>query len=220
MLANVLTLLEDKALYQRLQARAELGRFQTAIGSTDASGSKFLVGNDESTAHESDSDTRKEDDVQVLDDLFEDVTNGDIDLNEIMISATYAGKSKGVDAAHLSKIWQIDLKTAERTLNITSQNSKRADDPTLSRNYGTHDWMLWYKRINEYFFMDTFFATKKAGKSSRGNTCCQLFVTDKGYVYVVPMKSKIEVLQAAKQFAKEIGAPEAIICDMAGKQTS
>jgi hypothetical protein len=76
--------------------------------------------------------------------------------------------------------------------------------------------MLRYKRINEYFFVDTFFATKKkAGKSSRKNTCwCQLFI------YVVPMKSKGEVLQAVQQFAKEIGVPEAIICDMSGEQTS
>jgi hypothetical protein len=103
---------------------------------------------------------------------------------------------------------------------VVSQSSKRTDDPKLSRNYGTNDRMLRYKRISEYFFMDTFFATKKAGKSSRGHTCCQLFVTDKGFVYVVPMKSKAEVLQAVKQFAKEIGAPDAIICDMAGEQTS
>lgn len=68
--------------------------------------------------------------------------------------------------------------------------------------------------------MDTFFASKKGGKSSRGHTCCQLFVTDKGFVYVVPMKQKGEVLQALKQFAKEIGAPDAIISDMSGEQTS
>jgi hypothetical protein len=68
--------------------------------------------------------------------------------------------------------------------------------------------------------MDTFFATKKAKKSSHGHTCCQLFVTDKGFVYVVPMKSKTEVLQAVKQFAKEIGAPDAIISDAAGEQSS
>ena len=80
--------------------------------------------------------------------------------------------------------------------------------------------MLRYKRINEYFFMDTFFATSKARKSSRGHTCCQLFVTDKGFVYVIPMTSKREVPQALKQFAKEIGAPDAIICDMSGEQTS
>jgi transposase InsO family protein len=80
--------------------------------------------------------------------------------------------------------------------------------------------MLRYKRINDYFFMDTFFATKKAGRSSRGNTCCQLFVTDKGFVYVVPMKTKGEVLQALKQFAKEIGAPDAIVSDAAAEQSS
>jgi hypothetical protein len=68
--------------------------------------------------------------------------------------------------------------------------------------------------------MDIFFATKKAGRSSQGQNCCRLFVTDKGFVYVVPMKSKAKVLQAVKQFAKEIGAPEAIICDMAGEKTS
>lgn len=68
--------------------------------------------------------------------------------------------------------------------------------------------------------MDTFFATKKGGKSSRGNTCCQLFVTDRNFIYVVPMKSKSEVLQALKQFAKRVGAPDAIVCDMSGEQTS
>ena len=50
--------------------------------------------------------------------------------------------------------------------------------------------------------MDTFFATKKAGKSSRGHSCCQLFVTNRGFIYVVLVKSKAEVLQAVKQFAK------------------
>jgi hypothetical protein len=220
-LAGISPLLNDEALYERLQARSELGKFQVSIGSTYASGKEFLVEDDDSTTDGStDDDTDEEDNEKVLDDLFEQVTRGDIDLDELMVSAAHAGKSKGVDAAHLSKIWRIDHKAAERTLDITSQNSKRTDDPTLSRNYGTNDRMLRYKRIDDYFFMDTFFATKKAGKSSRSNTCCQLFVTDKGYVYVVPMKSKAEVLQAVKQFAKEIGAPDAIICDMAGEQTS
>jgi hypothetical protein len=161
-------------------------------------------------------------DEQALDSLFESAVQGTIDLDEIMVSPAHAGRPKGVKAEHLSKIWKIDLEDAERTLGITTQHSKRTDNPALSRNYSTNDRMLRYKRINEYFFMDTFFATKKAGKSSRGHTCCQLFVTDKGFVYGVPMKSKSEVLQAVKQFAKEVGAPiasgpEAIICNMAGE---
>eukprot|EP00957_Ditylum_brightwellii_P001084 86271-Ditylum_brightwellii.AAC.1 len=51
--------------------------------------------------------------------------------------------------------------------------------------------------------MDTFFATKKAHKSTR-----------------VPLKSKGEVLLAAKLFAKEGNAPDTFICDAAGEQTS
>ena len=96
----------------------------------------------------------------------------------------------------------------------------RPADPTLSKNYGTNDRMLRYKRIKDYFFMDTFFATKKGGKSSRGHTCCQLFVTDKGFVYVVPMRRKGDVPLAMKEFAKEIGAPDAFVADMSGEQMS
>ena len=46
---------------------------------------------------------------------------------------------------------------------MTFQTSVRTQDPTLSRNYGTNDRVLRYKRIKDYFFMDTFFATKKGG---------------------------------------------------------
>ena len=66
--------------------------------------------------------------------------------------------------------------------------------------------------------MDTFFAMSKGGKSSCGNTCFQLFITDKDFIYVVPLKWLSKVLQAVKQFTKEIGAPDAIVCDMAGEQ--
>ena len=68
--------------------------------------------------------------------------------------------------------------------------------------------------------MDTFFATKKGGQSSRGHTCCHPFVTDKGFIYVVPMKKKSEVLLTIKQFAKEIGALDSFVADMSGEQMS
>eukprot|EP00957_Ditylum_brightwellii_P122828 9366630-Ditylum_brightwellii.AAC.1 len=68
--------------------------------------------------------------------------------------------------------------------------------------------------------MDTFFASKKVRKSTRGNNCCKLFVTDKGSVYVVPLKSQGEVLLAVKIFAKEVGALDTFICNAAREQTS
>ena len=48
----------------------------------------------------------------------------------------------------------------------------------------------------------------------------QLFVSDKGFVYVVPMKTKGEFCSALAMFAKEIGVPNALIMDPSGEQTS
>ena len=152
--------------------------------------------------------------------VSEELLSGEINLDDFMVSATDARISKSLQADHLSKVWRIDRETAQKTLNITSQNCVRKPSTNLSRNYATNDKMLRYKRINEYFFMDTFYATSKAGVSTRGNKCCQLFVTDKGFVYVVPLKNEKDLLQAIKQFTKEIGAPEALICDAARAQKS
>jgi hypothetical protein len=151
---------------------------------------------------------------------MEGALNGEIDLDEIMASAIQGRRHQGVKPEHPLKIWRIDIETAKIALDTTAQTSVRTDDPKIAKNYGTNDRMLRYKRINDYFFMDTSFATKMAGKSSRGYSCCQLFVTNKCCVYGVPMRSKKEVLQAVKQFAKEIDAPDAIIADAAREQKS
>jgi hypothetical protein len=221
-LAGISPCLDDRTLYAKMEARANLGKFQSAIGSTNATSSAYLMNDDatQDTEPNTDDDESIEDADILMDKLYEEAIGGTIDLDDIMVSAAHASKPTGITAAQLSKTWRIDMDAAERTIGITSQHSQRTDNPTLSRNYGTNDRMLRYKRIHEYFFMDTFFATKKAGKSTRGHSCCQLFVTDKGFVYVVPMKSKSEVLQAVKQFAKEIGAPDAIISDAAAEQKS
>ena len=136
------------------------------------------------------------------------------------MSGIVATGAKGVGAHHLSKVWRISHEDAQWTLDVTSQHGNHPVNPQLSKNYGTNDRMLRYKRSKEYFYMDTFFSTKKGGKSSRGNLCCQLFVTDKGFLYVVPLKSKSKVMSAVKQSAKEIWAPDAIVCDMSMEQTS
>ena len=95
------------------------------------------------------------------------VLDDDNDLFVSEVSAAHAEPTKGVSAKQLSKLWKIDLESAERTLKITSQRRKHDSELSLSRNLSTHDRML-----------------------SCGHTCMQLFVSDKGFVFVVPMKSK------------------------------
>ena len=114
-----------------------------------------------------------------------------------MASASHANSRLNTIAEHLSKVWWIDIITASKILDTTPQNYNRTENPYLSQNYSTNDKMLRYKRIKR-IFTDTFFETKKTGKSSRSHNCFQLFVTDKGFVDVIPMNTKSEVLQDVK----------------------
>ena len=71
--------------------------------------------------------------ARLLDKIYEKSTKGEINLDEILVSAAHARRTQGINAAHLSKVWRISLDQAERTLDITTQTSIRTDDPKLSR---------------------------------------------------------------------------------------
>ena len=120
----------------------------------------------------------------------------------------------------LMKAWKIDRSTAVRTIRRTSQRYDRKLNPTMKRNIRTNDKALRYNRIDNFMYMDTMFSTKDGGKSLRGNTCAQIFATDKGYIACYPMTSKAEVKKAIRLFCKEVGVPSAFICDQSGEQTS
>ena len=48
----------------------------------------------------------------------------------------------------------------------------------------------------------------------------QIFVSDKGFVKVYGMKGLRQISDAIKLFAKEVGAPNAFVCDPHANQTS
>ncbi len=56
-------------------------------------------------------------------------------------------------------------------------------------------------------------------KSSRGNICAQLFVSDKGFVAIYLMQHQRDYFLAFRQFAKEVGAPEVLVCSPHPTQT-
>ena len=57
-------------------------------------------------------------------------------------------------------------------------------------------------------------------KSLRQNTFCQLFVTDKGYIFVCQLENESDVLLDLKLFAKDVGVPEVLVTDDAKAITS
>ncbi|CAJ1938202.1 unnamed protein product [Cylindrotheca closterium] len=162
--ASISSIFCERTLSHRLSTCREVLSMMTSLGSTHA--------------HEDDTDFLFKDMDGELD--FQEMLSGDdlftkiaamadrkqVDLDEVMASVTYAKPSKGVQAAHLAKIWKLDLPTAERTLQATTQKRRHTDNPKMARNYGTNDRMLRYKRINQYFFMDKFFAAKNGGRST------------------------------------------------------
>ena len=134
------------------------------------------------------------------------------------INSATASAPKKVSPQFLSKIWHIKPDLAARTLDQTTQLHRQGEDNELSRMFSTNDRMLWYRRINSQFFTDTFFVTAK-GKSTRGYTCAQMFVSDKGFVAIYPMKSKSGFQDALHQFCKEVGVPVTLVIDPSGEQT-
>ena len=139
-------------------------------------------------------------------------------LTPLSVNSITSGRQTGFKASPLSKIWGIDIETAWRTLEVTTK-LRQQDTGSLSRNFSTNDRMLRYKRINCAFFTDTYFVTGKT-KSTRGNTMMQIFVSDKGLVYIMPIKSRGEFHLALKMFAKEIAVALSLILDPSCEQTS
>ena len=103
-------------------------------------------------------------------------------------SAAYADVAKGMKKEILAKLWSITEDTASGAIEHNTQLNRQSADNSLSRHFSTNDRMLRYKRIKSTFYTDTRFATDKA-KLTRGNKCCQLFVSDKGFVAVYPMET-------------------------------
>jgi hypothetical protein len=130
-------------------------------------------------------------------DLFLEAASAKLESAFSTIAAVTAGRTRGVSAEHLSKVWMIPHDEAARTLKVTSQFLCPDIDSSLSRNVETNDWAVRYCHIKLYFYTDTLFVTGKA-KSSRGNICAQLFVSDKGYVAIYPMKNQRDYFFALK----------------------
>ena len=138
---------------------------------------------------------------------------------EVSTMGTILNRAKRVTPERLSKIWSIDIETANRTIDLTSQYVKHTGSDHLKQKYFINDKMLWYKRIQSYSLMNKFQVTAKA-ISERGNRYMQLVVSDTGLMYVYPMKEKTESINAVKAFVTKIDVPTALIFDSEGTQRS
>ena len=98
---------------------------------------------------------------------------------DYLVRAEHAYIYQIISNENLSKIWRITVNEAAKTLEKINQDKVHTEDLKVDKNYGTNNRILKYNKIKEYFYMDTLIATYKGGNYLRGNTCRQIFVTDK-----------------------------------------
>ena len=126
--------------------------------------SRYISDSDPENNEPNHDDSTCSDDDDIFDLSFDlDSEGAQEKVAEFFSHATDASRPCGATPEHLSKIWRISQEVSRRTINTTTQTSVQTHYPTLSCNHGTNDRMLGYERIQDYFFMETFFATKKGG---------------------------------------------------------
>jgi len=111
-LGSISSVLDPSSLASALSERGEIGRFMASIGSTNAVDCEYLF------------------DIADGSDTNEPICIGEIDLDPYFVSTAHAERPKGVSAEQLSKVWRIDLETAKRTLEVTTQRCQRSEDQT------------------------------------------------------------------------------------------
>jgi hypothetical protein len=116
----------------------------------------------------------------------------------------------------LARRWGIGLDTAHRTLTATTQMGLRRVLHPTERRYRTRQSHLRFPNLNMTMYTDTMFATVK---STRGNTCAQIFTDGQGFDTFDPMKGKGEAPDALMKVIRNVGIMKDLVSDGAPEET-
>ena len=138
-------------LTSMIEARTNLGSNAINIGTMNCYNGDYLDNGDDAINGDN---AIKEDGIPWTMGTFQDALNGlesEEDMDAFFASGVHQGPEVGVEARHLSKVWQISYEDAKRTTDATTQHGTHHPNPVMNQNYTTNDQMLRYRRINQYF---------------------------------------------------------------------
>ena len=163
--------------------------------------------------------SRATDQVANCTDLTRRACEGGFSQHKIFAIKTAEDRKSTLNPSDLAEVWGIGLETARRTIKVTTRLCVRDNENiTLNRRYAVNDRMLRYKHIMTPIFMDTMYASRKAGKSYRGFSCVQVFASEFGWMRVHLMRSEKEIHLSLKALFKDVGVPHPLIADGARAQ--
>lgn len=129
----------------------------------------------------------------------------------------YGPNGKQYKPEQLARNWGIDVATARRTIDVTTQRGIRTVlHPTLSRRFRTNDRQLRYRRLAIDCFTDTLISNTA---SRRNNKYAQIFATADGWCRAYPMAKKSLAHEGLSLLFQREGVPNTIIMDGAREQT-
>ena len=110
-----------------------------------------------------------------------------VKANIIVVQST---RIKGVNNIHLRNIWVVYKELESKSIKNITQLCKHHAENSLSRKFSTNNGMIGYRRINSVFFTDNLLP--QTTLSTRGNRRAKLYVSEKGFMIIYPMKSQSE----------------------------
>ena len=100
-------------------------------------------------------------------------------------------------------------------LKAKTQYNIRSDVLTLTRRHHTNLISQHLMSISCTFYTDMLFSKNK---SIIGNTCDQIFMNGKGFIYVHPMQSKLKYGEVLNVATMNIGLPNTLVSENTGEQ--
>ena len=108
------------------------------------------------------------------------------------------------------------MTTENCTTKVTTQRGVRTvDHPSLQWIFRNNDRQLRYRRLNTTMLTYTYLSSIK---STRGNTCAQIWTNDIECIRINPISTKINANHSAKKIFKNDGVPSKVAMDGAREQ--
>ena len=134
-------------------------------------------------------------------------------MESIKISSFQVNRHSSPTPETVSRLWNVGLETAQRTLRATTQQGIRSAVHPIFRHYRVDHLHFHRKRLHATFHTDTLFSKII---SLRGNKCAQVFMNG-AFTAVYPIMSKSHAGDSLREFINDVGIPDRLYADLAAE---